>query len=98
MKQLYSSLDKAGLMFRRCCTVQGEETFILLETIKNGTTEVDINTFEAIFEDVKGNSTYETLSGAHTFKLEETQYTMTAEEMGYQKYFDLWKVLGLFNS
>lgn len=97
MNQLYSSLDKAGLMFKRF-TDQDEETFILLETTKNGTTEVDINTFEVIFEDVKGNPTYEALSGAHTFILEETQHTMTAEEMGYQKYFDQWKELGLINS
>ena len=53
MNQLYSSLDKAGLMFKRC-TDQNAETFILLETTKNGTTEVDINRFEVTFEDVKG--------------------------------------------
>ena len=47
--------------------------------------------------DVKGNPTYEALSGSHTFKLEDTQYTMTAEEMGYQKYFDQWKEQGFFN-
>lgn len=56
------------------------------------------NTFEVIFEDVKGNPTYEALSGAHTFILKETQHTMSAEEMGYQKYFDQCKELGLFNS
>ena len=46
---------------------------------------------------MQGNPTYEALSGSHTFKLEDTQYTMTAEEMGYQKYFDHWKEQGLFN-
>ena len=50
-----------------------------------------MNTYETLFEDVKDNTTYEALSGSHTFKLEATQYTMTAEEMGYQKYFDQWK-------
>lgn len=83
-------------MFKRRID-QEVEVFILLETNDNGTTEVDVNTFEALFEDVKGNPTYEALSGSHTFKLEETQYTMTAEEMGYQKYFDQWKERGLFN-
>ncbi|KEF36979.1 hypothetical protein M670_03893 [Schinkia azotoformans MEV2011] len=96
MNQLFSSLNKAGLMFKRRID-QEVEVFILLETNDNGTTEVDVNTFEALFEDVKGNPTYEALSGSHTFKLEETQYTMTAEEMGYQKYFDQWKERGLFN-
>lgn len=79
-------------------TEQGEVDFILLETYENGTTtSVDINTFETLFGDVEGNPTYEALSGSHTFKLEDTQYTMTAEEMGYQKYFDQWKEQGLFN-
>ena len=40
---------------------------------------------------------WEALSGSFTFKLEDTQYTMTALEMGYQKYFDQWKEQGLFN-
>ncbi|MFJ5624861.1 hypothetical protein ACIQD3_19540 [Peribacillus loiseleuriae] len=96
MNQLYSSLEKAGLMFKRHID-QEEEDFILLETRENGTTEVDVDTFEVLFGDVKGNPTYEALSGSHTFKLEETQYTMTAEEMGYQKYFDQWKEQGIFN-
>ena len=97
MKQLYLSLNKAGLMFKRH-TDQEEIDFILLETYENGTkTSVDVNTFETLFEDVEGSSTYEALSGSHTFKLGDTQYTMTAKEMGYQKYFDQWKVQGLFN-
>ncbi|MCM3412686.1 hypothetical protein [Metabacillus litoralis] len=84
-------------MFKRH-TEQGEVDFILLETNENGTTtSVDTNTFETFFEDVEGNPTYKALSGSHTFKLEDTQYTMTAEEMGYQKYFDQWKEQGLFN-
>jgi len=97
MKQLYLSLKKAGLMFKGH-TEQGEVDFILHETYENGTTtSVDINTFETLFGDVEGNPTYEALSGSHTFRLGETQYTMTAEEMGYQKYFDQWKEQGLFN-
>jgi len=97
MKQLYLSFKKAGLMFKGH-TEQGEVDFILLETYENGTTtSVDINTFETLFGDVEGNPTYEALSGSHTFKLEDTQYAMTAEEMGYQKYFDHWKEQGLFN-
>ena len=58
---------------------------------------MDVNTFETLFGDVEGNLTYEALSGSHTFRLGDTQYTMTAEEMGYQKYFDQWKEQGLFN-
>lgn len=90
MNQLYLSLNKADLMFKGHID-QVEDVFILLETNENGTTEVDINTFETLFGDVKGNPTYEALSGSHTFKLGESQYTMTAKEMGYQKYFDQWK-------
>lgn len=44
------------------------------------------------------HTTYEALSGTHTFKLGDKNYTMTAEEMGYQKYFDQWKEKGLFRS
>ena len=87
MKQLYLSLKEAGLMFKEH-TEQGEVDFILVETYENGNkTSVD----------VKGNPTYEALSGFHTFKLGDKQYTMTAEEMGYQKYFEQWKEQGLFN-
>ena len=97
MNQLYLSLTEAGLMFKGH-TDQGEVDFILLETYENGTIQsVDVNTFETLFGDVEGNPTYEALSGSHTFKLGDTQYTMTAEEMGYQKYFDQWKEQGLFN-
>lgn len=97
MKQLYLSLKKAGLMFKGH-TEQGEVDFILLEIYENGTTtSVDITTFETLFGDVEGNHTYEAFSGSHTFKLEDTQYTMTSEEIGYQKYFDQWKEQGLFN-
>ena len=97
MKQLLLSLKEAGLMFKGHLE-QGEVDFILLETFENGTTtSVDVNTFETLFGDVEGNPTYEALSGSHTFKLESTPYTMTAEEMGYQKYFDQWKEQGLLN-
>ncbi|APH04161.1 hypothetical protein [Bacillus weihaiensis] len=97
MKQLYLSLKKAGLMFKGH-TEQGEVDFIILETYENGTsTSVDINTLEVFFGDIEGNPTYKALSGSHTFKLEDTQYTRTAEEMGYQKYFDQWKKQGLLN-
>ena len=97
MEQLYLSLKKAGLIFKEH-TEQGEVNFILLETYENGNrTSVDVNTFETLFGDVEGNPTYEALSGPHTFKLEDTQYTMNASEMGYQKYFDRWKEQGLFN-
>ena len=97
MNQLYLLLNEAGLMFKGH-TDQGEVDFILLETYENGTTQsVDVNTFETLFGDVEGNLTYEALSGSHTFRLGDTQYTMTAEEMGYQKYFDQWKEQGLFN-
>ena len=94
---IYLSLNEAGLIFKGH-TEQGEIDFILLETYENGTTtSVDVNTFEKLFGDVKGNPTYEALSGSHTFKLGDTQHTMTAVEMGYQKYFDQWKEQGLFN-
>jgi hypothetical protein len=97
MNPLYLSLNKGGLMFKGH-TEQGEVDFILLDTDENGTTHsVDVNTFETLFGDVEGNPSYEALSGSHTFKLENTQYTMTAEEMGYQKYFYKWKEQELFN-
>lgn len=54
-------------------------------------------TFETLFGDVECNSTYEALSGCHTFNWGDTQHTMNAEKMGYQKYFDQWKEQGLFN-
>lgn len=63
------SLNEAGLMLKMQ-TDQGEVDFILLETNDYGTTQsVDVNTFETLFEDVKGNSTYEALSGLHTFQI-----------------------------
>lgn len=96
MDQLYSSLKKAGLIFTREIFHE-EEEFILLETRKDGSSEVDIPTFESLFADVKENPTYEALSGSHIFKIDGAQYTMTAEEMGYQKYFDQWKERGFFN-
>lgn len=96
MKQLYSSLQKAGLIF--ISKILGkEEIFILIETRKDGSSQIDISTFEYLFGDVKENPTYEALSVSHTFKLDGKQYTMTAEEMGYQKYFDQWKEQGIFN-
>ena len=100
MKQLYLSLKKAGLIFKgQTALAQEDVDYILLETYENGTTHsVDVNTFETLFGDVKGNPTYEALSGTHTFKLGDMKYTMTAEEMGYQKYFDQWKEQGLFKS
>lgn len=99
MNQLYLSLNEAGLIFKGYSEQREEVDFILLETYENGTKHsVDVNTFETLFEDVKGNPTYEALSGSHTFKLVDTHYTMTAEEMGYQKYFDQWKEKGLFKS
>ena len=95
MEQLYLSLKAAGLMYKKH-TEEGEIDFILVETHENGNkNSVDVNTFETLFGDVKENPTYEALSGSHTFQLRGKQYTMTAEEMGYQKYFDLWKDQGL---
>lgn len=97
MKRLYLSLKEAGFMFKSY-TEQGETDFIFLESNENGTiSSVDVITFETLFKDVEGNPTYEALSGSHTFNFESTQYTMTAEEMGYQKYFDQWKEQGIFN-
>ena len=62
MKQLYLSLNEAGLIFKGH-TDQGEADFILLETYENGTTtSVDVNTFETLLEDVEGNPAYEALS------------------------------------
>ncbi|NYV68871.1 hypothetical protein HYI36_26780 [Bacillus sp. Gen3] len=100
MNQIYWVLNEAGLIFKGHTALAKEEVdFIFLETYKNGTTHsVDVNTFETLFGDVKGNPTYEALSGTHTFKLGDTNYIMTADEMGYQKYFDQWKEKGLFKS
>lgn len=78
-------------------TDQGEIDFILLEIYEDGTVHsVDVNSFETLFGDVEANPTYEALSGSHTFQLEDTQYTMNAAEMGYQKYFDKWLAQGIF--
>ncbi|MGG1218022.1 hypothetical protein ABE236_11240 [Priestia endophytica] len=95
MNQLYSSLNEAGLIFKGD-TDQDEADFILLETYGDGTTHsVDVDAFETLFGGVEENPTYEALSGFHTFKLGDTQYNMTADEMGYQKYFDQWKMQGI---
>jgi hypothetical protein len=97
MKQLYLSLNNAGLMFKGQ-SEQGKVDFILLGIDENGTTNsVDVKTFEKFFGDVAANPSYEALSGPHTFILEDTQYVMTSEEMGYQKYFDKWKEQGILN-
>jgi hypothetical protein len=96
MNKLYSSLKKASLIFTKNID-QEQVEFILLETRRDSTSEVDMATFEALFEDVIENPTYVALSGSHTFKLDGVKYTMTAEEMGYQNYFDQWKERGLFN-
>lgn len=95
MNQLYLTLSEAGLMFKGD-TNQCEADFILLETYGDGTTHsVEVEAFEMLVGDVEENPTYEALLGSHTFKLGNTQYTMTAEEMGYQKYFDQWKIQGI---
>ncbi|WP_223702074.1 hypothetical protein [Sutcliffiella deserti] len=95
MNPLYLALDKAGLIFKEL-TEHGEIDFILLATDKNGTIQsVDVPSFETLFGDAAVNPSYEALSGSHTFKLGDTLYTMTAEEMGYQQYFDKWKEQGL---
>jgi hypothetical protein len=41
--------------------------------------------------------TYDALSGAHTFHWGEPsqEYTKTALELGYQKYFDVWLSQGI---
>ena len=97
MDQLYMSLKKAGLIFKDT-SEYGKVDFILLETSEDGTTNsVDVITFETLFGDVKTNPTYEALSGSHTFKIKDKQYTMTATELGYQKYFDQWLAQGLIN-
>ncbi|PFG13492.1 hypothetical protein [Bacillus sp. es.036] len=99
MDQLYMSLKKAGLIFKDN-SEYGKVDFILLETSEDGTTNsVDVITFETLFGDVKTNPTYEALSGLHTFKIKDKEYTMTATatEMGYQKYFDQWLAQGLIN-
>ena len=97
MDQLYLSLKKAGLVFKDN-SEHGVVDFILLEASEDGTTNsVDVITFETLFGDVKTNPTYEALSGSHTFMQNDKQYTMTATEMGYQKYFDQWLAKGLIN-
>ncbi|WP_132011025.1 hypothetical protein [Mesobacillus foraminis] len=96
MGPLYLSLNEAGLMVKGHTGLE-EADFILLETYENGRTHsVDVKTFETLFGGAERNPTYESLSGTHTFKLGDTKYTMTADEMGYQKYFDQWKEQGLF--
>ncbi|MCM3006084.1 hypothetical protein [Priestia koreensis] len=96
MEPLYVALKEAGLMYKGRID-QTEVDLILLEKFERGRATVDTRTFETLFSDVKENPTYNTLSGSHTFALKGTTYTMTAEEMGYQKYFDEWKALGILN-
>lgn len=52
----YSSLKKAGLIFTRNIFEVGE-VFILLVTRKDGSSQVDIPTFEHLFADAKENPT-----------------------------------------
>lgn len=58
---------------------------------------MDVTTFETLFRDVEENPTYEALSGSHTFKLGDTQYTMTAGEMGYKSISTNGKSEGCLN-
>jgi len=66
---------------------------IILEKTEQQTQVVDIVTFNIFFGDKP--PTYENLIGTHTFVWNGETLTRTAEELGYKKYFDQWKELGI---
>lgn len=99
MESLYVALKRERLILNHPKKYGEEGKVILLEIDKKGVTStVDIKTFKELFGDVLDNPTYEALSGTHTFLIDEKEYTMTAREMGYQKYFDQWKEKGIFSN
>lgn len=53
--------------------------------------------FETFFGNVLDNPTYKNLSGSHTYIWLGEEETKTAEELGYQIYFDEWKREGILN-
>lgn len=95
MEELYQALNRNGLLFKQ--EVEGKEVwFIHLETDEMGTNvSIDMETFELLFVNVKESPTYENLCETHYFIMNDVTYTMTAEEMGYKKYFDLWREKGI---
>jgi len=66
---------------------------IILEKTEQQTQVVDIVTFNIFFGDKP--PTYENLIGTHTFVWNGETLTRSAEELGYKKYFDQWKELGI---
>lgn len=93
MEQLYQRLSDLGL-------IDASMNSIILEKNDDGSvlTAVNKETFAVLFADAANSPTYEKLSGFHTFiwgpALEEMSYT--AEQLGYRKYFDQWKIQGIF--
>lgn len=66
---------------------------IILEKTEQQTQVVDSETFNIFF----GNKplTYKNLIGSHTFIWNQETTTRTALELGYKKYFDRWKEIGI---
>lgn len=66
---------------------------IILEKTEQQTQSVDTVTFNIFFGDKP--ITYANLIGNHTFVWAEKTLTRNATELGYKKYFDQWKELGI---
>ena len=66
---------------------------IILEKTDQQTMAVDIATFFTFFGDKPFD--YENLIGSHTFVWNEETLTKSGQELGYKKYFDKWKELGI---
>lgn len=70
---------------------------IILFSDEDRTIFVSKEVFETFFGDVLDSPTYKNLSGTHTYNWYGVQETKTAEELGYQIYFDEWKAQGIIN-
>jgi len=90
MQELYVRLEENNL-------IDSGDNIILSEF--SGVTK---STFETFFGDCAGENccSYACLSGSHTFLWGDPpqEYTRTAEELGYQQYFDTWLQLGILTN
>lgn len=92
MEELFLRLDQSGSI--------DESGNIILAIYSDGFVQaVSKERFQIFFGDVADNPTYERLSGSHTFMWGDPikEYTRTAEQLGYQEYFDEWKELGILS-
>ena len=66
---------------------------IVLEKINGQTIAIDVQTFNVFFGDKL--FTYKDMIGVHIFTWNEETLTKSGEELGYKKYLDKWKELGI---